>query len=376
MRPVSELAELLELLHGADAPFETLYGRFRTWHHHERAQAAFRAYHENRGGTSVGVATARTVGPVEEESERTVSIWRQQPDRARMERSDGYGVRVGKHWWMWQEGLGALSNVDDSSAGSAVGEEFGSLLRPGHLLGALRFEPIGPGERAGRDVIVADAWLRTPLRSGPDGFALHELGLGADRYRLEVDAERGLVLASQAFTDDVPFTEVSALELTLDEPLDPALFEFLPPEGEEVRSPRALHHVRHNVSITEAQAAMPFTVMIPERVPSSWHVRCSYVGESERTGPSVHLHYHSDSAHESLNINQGYESHIPREEFEEAREGERKVWVRGREKRFPQAQLYTEHEDTKILMTSDTLTIEQLIGLAAMLVPAPAASEL
>jgi hypothetical protein len=91
---------------------------------------------------------------------------------------------------------------------------------------------------------------------------------------------------------------------------------------------------------------------------------------------AVHLHYHSDSAHENLNITQGYESHIPREEFEEVREGERKVWVRGRDEHFPQAQLYTEHEDTKILMTSDSLTIEQLIALAEMLVPAPASSDL
>jgi hypothetical protein len=369
---VSELSELLELLHSADAPFETLYGRFRSWRHHERANAAFRVYHESRGGTSVIGGTVSSSGPQDEEYEEIISIWRQPPDRARTERPDAYGVWVGDHWWMWQKRLGAFSNEKDPSTHSGIGEEFSSLLSPAPLLGALRFESVARADRVGRPVVVVDAWPRPPGRRGWEGYALDDLGLGADRYRLEIDAERGLILASQAFTEDVPFAEVSALELVLDEPLDPALFEFSPPEGEEVRSPLDRHHTMRNVSIAEAQAAAPFTLMIPKRVPSGWHVRCHYV-ETER--PSVHLHYHSDSAHESLNISQGYESElgpeIDEEAFGKAQAGERTVWVRPRDERWSQAQLYMDAEDTRIQMTSDSLSADQLIALAAMLVPAP-----
>jgi hypothetical protein len=374
MRGVSELAELLELLHGADAQFETLYGRFRTWHHHERSHAAFEAEAERQRGRG---AFFGSFGAAEmpAESEEVVSVWRQEPDRARTERPDSYAVAVGERWWMWQADVGAMSNEDDDSVSSGVGDEFDVLLSPAQLLGLLRFEPAGSAERAGRAVIVANARPRAESRHGRDGFALHELGFGADCYRLEIDAERGLILASQAFVDDAPFSEVTALELRLDEPIDPALFEFAPPKGEVVRPPLQIQS--RNVSIAEAQAAAPFTVLIPERVPSSWHVRCTYVEGSHRpeAQPSVHLHYHSDSAHEDLNISQGSVTdlgpEIDEEEFEKARAGKRTVWVRRRDERWPQAQLFTEHEGTRIQMTSQSLTAEQLITLAAILVPAP-----
>jgi hypothetical protein len=369
---VSELGELLELLHGADAPFETLYGRFRSWHHHERQDAAFKAEAERRRGRGAFFGSF-SAGEMPEESEEITSIWRQGSDRARTERSDSYAVAVGERWWMWQEGIGALSNEDDDSVGSGVGDELDVLLSPARLLGVLRFERAGRAHRVGRPVIVANAWPRSEPRHGPDDFALHELGFGADRYRLEVDAELGLILASQAFLDGAPFSEVGALELTVNEPIDPALFEFVPPEGEEVK-PRP-RNVMRPVSIAEAQAAAPFTVMIPERVPSSWHVRCTYVEASGRpqSRPAVHIHYHSDSAHEDLNLTEGYESHLGphRDDFEETQAGERKVWVRRREENFPQAQLFTDEGDTRILMTSNSLTADQLIALATTLVSAP-----
>jgi hypothetical protein len=375
---VTELGDLLELLHGADAPFTTLHGRFRIWRHNERHREAFLANARRRGGISSGFGS----GEAPEETEEFLSLWREIPDRARMEREGSYGVRIGERWWLWQERMGAISNADDHSVGSGVGEELTSLLSPALLLGLLRFEPDGRGERAGRRVIVVNALPRGTALHGSD-FPLHDLGLGADRYHLEIDAERGLVLCVQAVTAGQPFSVVETLEIAIDEQLDPSLFEFKPPEGEEVRSPFDPGNRMRNVSIVEAQAAAPFTVMIPERVPSTWRIRCHYVGESERPPrrPSVHLHYHSDSGHEDLNISQGYVAdlgpEIAEEEFEAARAGEQTVHVRRRDNRWPQAQLYVEHDGTRIQMTSSSLTTDQLIALAAMLVPAPdAPSEL
>jgi hypothetical protein len=76
------------------------------------------------------------------------------------------------------------------------------LLDPTRVLGRLRWEPIGRGEVAGRSTITALARPR-PLqrRGGPDGFALHRLGLGAEEYRIEVDAERGILLEVVALRD-------------------------------------------------------------------------------------------------------------------------------------------------------------------------------
>jgi hypothetical protein len=40
-------------------------------------------------------------------------------------------------------------------------------------------------------------------------LALHELGGGADRYRLEVEAERGILLGTVALWNGEPFREIT-----------------------------------------------------------------------------------------------------------------------------------------------------------------------
>ena len=86
-----------------------------------------------------------------------------------------------------------MSNAEDPAVGSDTGEELSVLIHPAPLLGVLRFEPLGRATRAGRDAIVADAFPRAPARSrSPAHIALHQLGSGAQRYRLEIDAQREL----------------------------------------------------------------------------------------------------------------------------------------------------------------------------------------
>lgn len=380
---MSDLGELLLLLHDADEPFQTLQARYRIWRHHGRLRAASLAQSRQSRGAAVAMGTfGRPPAPESAESEEVLHLWRVVPDRARVEhpsgeRAGGYGVRIGGRWWSWDPRLGAMSNAEDTSVGSGIGEELGPVLDPARLLGPLHFEPLGPGTRAGRATILAEARPRAQLEHLPLRFELHELGAGAERYRLEFDSERGIVLAVHAFAEGEPFHVIEALELTVDGPLDPQLFEFQAPNGEEVRSPISLHRIRRHVSIAEAQAAAPFTVLIPERVPSSWTVSCTLIDAAERppSGAAVHIHYRSDSGHESLNMTQGPPSDLQPEidgdGWEKVRVGERVVQVRGRSENFPQSQLHLEHDGTPLLMVSDSVTAEQLIALAATLVPAP-----
>jgi hypothetical protein len=327
--------------------------------------------------------------PLSPESVEVVSLWRDAPDRARVEHEGGdrdgaFGVRVGERWWMFDPRSGAMSNVGNPSIGSGTGTEFDGLLMPAGLLGVLRFAPAARSVRAGRAVIVADAWPRPERGRGrPRSLELHELGAGADRYLLEIDAERGIVLAAHAFADGEPFQVVEAIEVEFDAALDDALFVFAPPEGEEIRV--AGVHAREllaHVSIPEAQAAARFTVLVPERVPSTWSVHCTYSGRSERppSPPSVSIRYRSDSGHESLSLllQPLDEARWPGDTagWEQVQAGPYAVRVRGRGGGGPQSQLRLDHAGTSVLMLSDTLSRDQLVAIAALLVPAPTSSRL
>lgn len=216
----------------------------------------------------------------------------------------------------------------------------------------------------------------------PSLFALGELGHGADRFRLEFDADRGIVLAGQAFATGELFRTIEAVEVEIDGDFDGGLFVFRPPEGEAIQGTRRDRHLLRHTSIPEAQAAAPFTVLVPERVPTHWTIHCTYAGPSTRppSPPSVSIHYRSDSGHESLNLMltpADEQAHpINTESWREVQAGEYTVRVNGRGERGPQSQLHLEHAGTCVLMLSETLSADQLIALASMLVPAPTASDL
>lgn len=231
---MSELSGLLELLHNGETPFMTLCGRFRIWRHLERYDAAFRADALRRGGTMGGIAPDYSSLP--EQLETVLCLWRATPDRARVEyrsgsRDGAYGVRVGERWWSWDARHGERNNDQDQSLGSETGKELAVLLDPPQLLSVFRFAPIFRATRAGRPVIVVGAQPRPEPSHVHGRYARvrHGLGTGADSYRLEVDAERGIILASHAFFDGQPFQVIETLNMTLDGKLDEGLFKFEPP---------------------------------------------------------------------------------------------------------------------------------------------------
>jgi hypothetical protein len=231
-----ELSDLLTLLHKAEQPFETMHGRFRIWRHLTRYDAAFRA-EAREAGRDLGEAGDTVDLPTETES--VIALWRDGRRRARTEelagpREGSFGVRDGPTWWTWDPKLGTHSNLQDDGLSSTVGTELAVLFEPHQLPSAFRLLPTGTAIRAGIPVITLTATQRQSR--GRDCRHFHrlrnELGSGADRYELEIDARRGLILASTAIYQDEPFKKIEAIDMVVDEPLADSLFRFvLPPQS-------------------------------------------------------------------------------------------------------------------------------------------------
>ena len=276
--------------------------------------------------------------------------------------------------------MGAMSNQDDPSVGSGVGQELQVMLNPTPLLSSLRFRVAGNSQVAGRASVTAHA---TPLpqdpRHGRFVRELHELGTGAHYYQLEVDQERGVLLAVTAIRDEQPFYKITTLAIRFDEPIPAETFQFAPPEGEQIQSRVTRRHQLQHITVTEAQQRAPFTVLMPDRVPANWRVHCMFIEASQRPPSPAHvsLSYRSDDGHQSISISQlaaadashHYQNMINDENWQEvARNG---TSVRVRPAEWGQAQAHLERDGTFVSLVSDNLTGDQLATIAASLRPAP-----
>jgi hypothetical protein len=383
-----ELGALLVLLHGADAPVDTVEVVYRLWRHRDRAYAAFVADVEKqkRQGASITAYGPAKAEPEPAESEETVRIWRA-GERVRVEHHGGerdgyYAITDGPLWWMWDERNGAHSNQDDPSVGSGIGEELQIMLNPVALLSLLRFQPAGSAEVAGRPTLRALGIPRPrDARQGP-GFELHELGSGADFYELEVDRQLGVLLAVTAIREKRPFYRITTLAVAFDQPIPDETFRFEPPAGEQIQSRWGEERVEH-VTLTEAQQRAPFTVLMPDTVPATWQVQCRLIRPSERP-PSpmqIGLIYCSTDGHESISLSQFPAGGSNR--YRELRDGEGwetvtrgGIEMKTRPARWGQAQVELEHDGTFVHLMSDNLTRDQVLNIAAGLRHAPSTSSI
>ena len=381
-----ELGALLVLLHGADAPMQSVQATYRVWRHEERLQKAFRADAEEQKqrGASISFYAFLSGDPEPPEREETVRIWRD-GERFREEHHGGqrdgyYAVADGPLWWFWDERMGAMTNVEDASVGGGVGQELEVMLNPTSLLSSLRFRATGTSEVAGRATVTARATprLQDPRRGRV--LELHELGTGAHEYQLEVDEERGVLLAVAAIRDGEPFHTITTLAIRFDEPIPDETFRFEPPAGEQIRPTRDRNALRH-VTLIEAQQRAPFVVLMPDRVPASWRASCVFVEASERP-PSpvqVSLSYRSDDGHESISISQmagadRASSHYGDDDWEELTRDATSLKVRPAH--WGQAQVYLERDGTSVFLVSDNLTADQLASIAAGLRSAPSTTSI
>jgi outer membrane lipoprotein-sorting protein len=382
-----ELGALLALLHRADAAFDRVEATYRIWRHEERASAAWQAEIEEqkRRGAAITSYALSSGSDKSVETETVLRIWRDE-DRIREEREGGprdgaYAVRDGDVWWSWDEGSGAITNQDDPKVGFSVGEEVSLMLDPTPLLGSLRFTPAGHARVAGRDTFTADAVPRlSDARQHPRAFELHQLGSGADRYTLEIDAQRGVLLQVTASRDGEPFQRITTDQIAFDHPIAQERFRFEPPPGEQIQPTWGRHSLVH-VSLPDAQQRAPFTVLIPDRIPPDWHSTCAFIEPSHRppSPAAISLNYHSDDGHESVSLSQYSASEKPDQyELMIKHGGWRTITRNGTDVqvRTPggpgsQAQAYIERSETFVFLMSETLTGDELATLAAGLKPVP-----
>lgn len=385
-----DLGELLVLLHGADAPANTIQVTYRVWRHQERLHAAFRANAEEqqRRGASTRTFSLGRGTPQPTEIEETVRIWRD-GNRVRIEYHGGardgyYAVADGPLWWMWDERNGAHSNQDDPSVGSGVGEELQIMRNPTPLLSSLRFQATGSSEVAGRPTISARGIPRPQdARRGPPAFELHELGTGADYYELEIDRQFGVLLAVTAIRNGQPFHKITTLVAAFDQPIPGDTFRFEPPTGEPIQT-QTWHESRvEHVTLVEAQQRAPFMVLMLDTVPANWQVQCRLIRPSERPPSPMQIGviYCSTDGHESISLSQ-----FPAGGSNPYRElGDGGGWetvtragieMRTRPATWGQAQVELEREGTFVHLMSDNLTRDQVLTIAAGLRPAPTTSSI
>ena len=119
---MSQLGDVLELMHGARTRYGTLRATITTWRHHERAQKAFQKSMERQRAGSSGQITLYSAGgrdePIPDTAEASVDVWLEWPRRCREERATDHAgkpspsTRVvdGDRWWSFDEQMGAVSN--------------------------------------------------------------------------------------------------------------------------------------------------------------------------------------------------------------------------------------------------------------------------
>jgi hypothetical protein len=317
---MSELGDLLELLHAARARYRTVRGVLRHRSNVRISQQAHERWeHELReAGDSVGTSYAMVVGEGPPWSGRTtMRSWSGSGATRRIacarrrktlapERHEHVTVRDGGRWWTYSPDWGAVSNVgageeaERMSAGG--GELWAPLLNPSVWIPALDFEVRGEAEAIGRQTLRVLAMGRELYGGDPFLFRT-QLAVGADEYQLWVDRERGVVLRAAALLDGEEFWISEFEELAFDEQLPPETFVFEPPPGEEIRGPDMGMH--EDVTIEEAARRASFPVFyVPELPEGRWDLDVMYVPARERPPmkESVHLAYHRVDATHHLTV--------------------------------------------------------------------------
>lgn len=321
------LGALLALLSGAADSFRTVHVTYRIWRHEQRLQEAFHAHVEaqKRRGGMFFAAVPHGGDPGPAETKETIRIWRA-GQQMRQEHHGGwrdgaYGVIDGPHWWSWSEQMGAMSGHGNTNFGGYIDRGFEVILNPAPLVSWLDLTVAGESRVASRATVTAHAaatrqeGLRgVKVPSDPRMFlALGALGVGADSYRLEVDRERGVLLAVTAVRDEQPFSTITTLAVGFDEPIPAETFQFTAPEGEQIRSLAELFPRPTLVSLAEAQRRAPFTVLVPDHLPTGWRqMLCRYAEASERFSASVSLVYRSDTGYQNVTIRQIPAADAPR----------------------------------------------------------------
>jgi hypothetical protein len=150
-------------------------------------------------------------------------VWVVPPDRAReLNRNEVAGWHAGAWWRRFHDGRFEQGHRDTGSE-LQVAARARAWLDPGAALSLLDWTRHDTGAVAGRPALT----LRGMRRAGTDPLdgRLWWLGWYADEWLVQVDAERAVVLATEARQGGRPNIRAGFLSVAYDEALPPSLFE-------------------------------------------------------------------------------------------------------------------------------------------------------
>ncbi|HXF74097.1 MAG TPA: hypothetical protein VNO79_16005 [Actinomycetota bacterium] len=374
---MSEAADALELMHTAVERWRTLRAAGRAWRHRDRARAAWGRWVSSlrRGrGRPVASLAGTEREPEPEETEERWRLWLAKPDRGRAEFEVGAEtvtvVWVGGTWWSWSASEGVTTNVGDPHVTHGIGPG-AALIDPAGILPAVDLELAGRSSFLGRptvNVVARPVRVDDEHEEGDDpAVGTHGLGVGADEYRLVVDAERGVLLRSEAVLEGEPFRLLEVEEVAFDEDLPEGT--FAPPAGEVDRV-----EVERWVPLEELPGAVPFQVFVPERPPFG-PPQASVDPGRRRFGIPLHvrLEYHSPMPGEEDRSFWLVESGEPIEWWEgvEWREVGGVLLGEDRRVRPPRRLARLVRDGTHVAIEARGLGEEEVLELARSLVPLP-----
>lgn len=377
---MGKVGNVLELMHGARHRWVSIRATIRERRHEERAAtAADRALERmlEGGRSTVSYRASRHETGVAE-SEMLTRIWLGSSGRVREEREivagagePTIGVRDGDWWWLYSPSEGAVSNGGDSRQVAGIGDRTAVLFDPAPVTPGLDLEVLGRCRVGGRRGIRLRATPREAVTPG----LLPELDLGAEAYELVVDAERGILLRTEAFAGGEPFSVVEVVDIAFDEKPPRRTFTFAPPDGEIVRPVQS--PLQRALSLEEAACAAPFQVWIPSRVPRGFAMDVSFVPAAERppTVATVLVDYVPDDAAHRLSVRQTAAGELGWADWTEPRTVERDgeefaVVVPDDEHPWRPTHVFAERGGTSIEITSD-LELDTILEIASSLAPAP-----
>ena len=239
---MGDLGGVLELLNGAEPRWKTLRAVGRHWRHNARASVVFERHFAAVQASHPSGAVVRLTGyapderqpQVPDESENPWRLWMEHDGRARSESSVGSEpltvVFDGPAWWSWSPHAGGMTNSGATNHGHGFGPAE-TLVDAAALLSTLRLQFLGTDTLLGRDVFRIRGLPRARTGHQADD-GLHELGMGADDYMLIVDAERGVLLRTEARLREQPFIVIEMTEVEFDVDLPPETFKIDLPNGE------------------------------------------------------------------------------------------------------------------------------------------------
>jgi hypothetical protein len=319
-------------------------------------------------GATVVTGARISVEPEPEAGEETWKWWSQAPDRLRVEFVVGDETVVawfeGATWWSWSPSQGARTNEGRQNLqhGKGPGEV---LVSPGRAAKVLDFELVGAHTLLARS---AYRLLARPAARGD--LDLHALGAGADEYELVVDADCGFLLRSEAKFGGKPFKVLEMAEIAVDTDFATSIFTPQAPGG----APFEYFEPVCNVSLEELPLAVPFRVFVPGTAPAR-PVLVQVHNAQPRTGiPLSAVIFYSvpdrGTGHAIFWLQESGETGPASSQTGEALTQVDDLMVGTDESTGHLRQkVLVERDGTRIRIESNSMAVDDLIGLARSLVP-------